>query len=284
MRVDLHFNSFQEFLEQTRKPATSGAGSSSTKEPYEQWDMGAGYDGTVKLANEGWPEGLAKMGKAAELLALPVGDRNYEPQPLAALSGDEVDVGLYLSSEPECMTDWTMVEAPSFGKVVKIIVNLSASAGCGAETLFRRGAAAVLLVDALESVGIRCEVWALPKSVSKDGDSVEKGSRKSAMVAHVLVKAADDPVELDRLAFMLAHPAVLRRLGFRLMEQQPENSWSWSKTHGGYGCPMQLPESERSEDDGVIYFGAQFMGWHTEKEMVQAVQALLDKFLEGATA
>ena len=264
------FNTFGDFVKQVSKPGHSENGKSSSKKA-SSWHMNASWDDAIRMATDGWPEGLKKMQKATELLEVPSSERNYEPQPMAALAGDEVDVGLYLSGEPECMTDWTMAETPSFGKVAKIVVNCSASCGVSTELMFRRGAAAVLLVDALESCGIRCEVWVLPWCSGE-------GERKPVHFCEVLAKQADDPVELDRLAYMLAHPVVMRRLGFRLMEQEKPDSWAGKETHGGYGFPSEVPALEHEE--GTIYFGAQSLVYSNEEKMVLAVQELLNKFLK----
>jgi len=284
MRKDKYFDSYESFIRQAIKDGNPKNGKSSTSQDRKHsWDMGAGWEGTLELAKRGWPEGLKRIQKAAELLKLPVGEKSYDPRQVLAVSGDEVDVGLYLSGEPECMYDYEMLETPSFGKVAKIIVNLAGSAGVKAETMFKRGAAAVLLIDALEQSGIRCEVWALPKSTSGDGEPVERGSGKGAFVVHVCVKQADDPVELDRLAFMLAHPAAFRRLGFRIMEQEDEMSFGGRATRSAYGCTMELPEKERSEA-GTIYFGGQFLGrLSSEAAMVAEVQKVLGEFLETET-
>lgn len=283
MRKDKYFDSYESFIRQASKAGELENRKASTKDSSNRWDMGAGWAGTLELAKRGWPEGLKRIQKAAELLKLPVGEKSYEPRQVLAVSGDEVDVGLYLSGEPECMHDYEMLETPSFGKVAKIIVNLSASWQVSAETMFQRGAAAVLLIDALEQSGIRCEVWALPKCSSNKGESVKRGSRKESLVVHVCVKQADDPVELDRLAFMLAHPAAFRRLGFRMMEQEPAKSWAGRNTHTGYGCTMELPKEERSEA-GTIYFGGQFLGrLSSEAAMVAEVQKVLGEFLETET-
>jgi len=264
------FDTFGDFVDQVKKPGYSKNNNASRKAASD-WHMGASWGDAIKMAAEGWPEGLKKMQKATELLEIPSSEKNYEPQPMAALAGDEVDVGLYLSGEPECMTDWTMVETPSFGKVAKIVVNCSAAAGVSTDAMFKRGAAAVLLVDALESCGMRCEVWVIPWS---SGETPKEPS----FYCEVLAKRADDPVELDRLAYMLAHPVVMRRLGFRLMEQEKPDSWGGEATHEGYGYPTEVPTLENEE--GTIYFGAQSLVYRSEEEMVLAVQELLNKFLK----
>ena len=157
------FESVDAFLHQAKQDKTYGNSSASTKATTgsrSKWDMGADWDETLRLARDGWAKGLKRITEKRELLEIPdSSDKSVQPQPVPAMAGDEVDVGLYLSGEPECMIEYQPEIIPSFGKVARIIVNLTSSANVKAETYFQRGAAASLLVDALESCGIRCEVW-----------------------------------------------------------------------------------------------------------------------------
>ena len=80
------------------------------------------------------------------------------------------------------------------------------------------------------------------------------------------------------MAFMLAHPAVMRRLGFRLLEQQDPAKWGdW--THNAYGTPADLPEKERNAE-GTIYFDRHYGGLGSDDEMIKKVNELLAKYLE----
>jgi hypothetical protein len=80
------------------------------------------------------------------------------------------------------------------------------------------------------------------------------------------------------MAFMLAHPAVMRRMAFRLVEQQPPSTWG-KITHQGYGRPDDIPQAEQQEA-GTIYFGRQYSEYHTDDDMVRSVNRLLAKYLE----
>ena len=271
----IEFSSFDEFLHEVRtKPALDRNGRhSETNDASKRWDLEAGFDGANELASRGWKEGLAKMAKVRSLVELPdQSDRSIQAQPFFSDEGDEVDIDRYLAGEPECMIQFTPELTPSYGRVAKIIVNLAASCGVKSGTMYRRGAAACILIDALESAGVRCEVWVLPKTSSSGGDSFH---------TRVLVKRPDEHVEADRMAFMLAHPAVMRRLGFRLMEQQGP---PWGDfTHAAYGTPADIPSKER-EEEGTIYFGRQYSAYKNDADMVREVNRLLAKYLETQEA
>jgi hypothetical protein len=124
-----------------------------------------------------------------------------------------VDVGRFLSGEPECfgteIADGGSISRP----VVKIVANLAASGAVTPQSLFIRGAAIVAAIDILEALGRRVEAWVA------HGSARSKGSDSQSHETHVLVKRADQPLDVDRLAFAVAHPACLRRLCFSIMEQ-----------------------------------------------------------------
>jgi len=267
--IELKFNSFDEFLTKVQEPSLPNARLSEAlrEGASNSWDLKAGWDGAIKMAKEGWPEGLKRMQKVAELLEMPSGARSYEPQPVLAVAGDEVDIGAYLSGEPECMMDWEVRATPSFGKVVKIVCHLTANASVSANAMFRRGSLAYLIIDALESCGIRCEVWGLVKC-STCGNRDEGPD----FLAQVCLKDADQPIEPDRLAYMLAHPAVFRRLGFRLMELTPEY------TRGCYGSTVNPPE-ELMEGDGVIFLGGSHLGYTNDQDIVASAKQIASKYI-----
>jgi hypothetical protein len=266
----IEFNDFDDFLHTVRTaPLNSEARASSrTTSKSERWDMSAGWDGANELANRGWSAGLAKMARVRDLVDLPdQSDRSIQAQAFYSDEGDEVDIDRYLDGEPECMIQFTPELTPSYGRVAKIIVNMAASCGVDAATQYHRGAAACILIDALESAGVRCEVWCLP-FCSREG--------RDRFVSKILVKRPDQHVEPDRMAYMLAHPAVMRRFGFRLLEQQGRPWVKWTKD--GYGHPMDLPRSE-TEEDGTIYFDRQYGGYGNERDMIRSVNELLKKYI-----
>jgi hypothetical protein len=100
------------------------------------------------------------------------------------------------------------VEAEASGKIVRLVVQGSTSAAIPAAQIVARGALIVALVDCLEAAGRSVEV-SVSFAVSHDGDRSE---------TVFCAKRAGEPVEIDRLAFVLAHPSMQRRLAFACWE------------------------------------------------------------------
>jgi hypothetical protein len=161
------------------------------------------------------------------------------------LSGDVVDVGTFLTGEPECMIAPVMVPTPGTGRVVRIVVPTAVSASVSADTVRARGAAIVALVDVLARCGNRLEVWSW--------SGVSHGSRGRTSTA-VLVQAADQPLDMGRIMFALAHPAWLRRIMFGVWENPANGNTPAIVTErgSGYGTPESTPpkDGDLPDDDG----------------------------------
>lgn len=190
---------------------------------YSGWDGGhyrgnkefygtATFAEAASLARNGWAEGAARVQEIkatvasaiTALVAARTQSIGYD------VAGDYVDIGRYLSGEPECFG--TQVEDPSLSKqVVRINVNTAVSCGVSQHAIFARGAAILAAIDVIESTGRRVEVWAV------NGARAHQG-KLHVHETYVLVKAADQHLDIDRLAFALCHAATHRRLCFSVFE------------------------------------------------------------------
>ena len=243
------FETFEKFIERALVTPKRQDSSSSRAESWRDGDglwHGTGtFNEAVEIARRGWPEGAAK---ALELRA----EVEYAVRDLINaratsytfdVAGEFVDVGRYLSGEPECFGSESQDYGNNVKPVVKIVANLAASGSVSTKSLFVRGAAIIAAVDVLEALGRRVEVW-----IAK-GSARARGSDSGAHESHVLIKKADQPIDIDRLGFAIAHPACLRRLCFSVMEQHghlPNNTYPHSVTVDGDAIVTQ--HSLRSTD------------------------------------
>lgn len=122
--------------------------------------------------------------------------------------------------------------------MLKVVVNVGARVGVTSDVTFTRGAAAVALVNALEANSYRCELSIVSLAVGRSGTGGVK----------VRIKRADEPADLDALAFCFAHAALHRWLMFSVRTGVP----SLAKALGGVGGSIDVPDAER----GDIYFSA----------------------------
>lgn len=186
-------------------PATWGhVRSSQTSQATRQWDLGVGYDGALRLARDGWEDGVAAI--AAEIATLP---NKARPERIYDYAGDFADAPRAAAGDPFSMV--RRGQGHRHRPVMTIAVNTVASGGTRADVLARFGAAMVSVIDRLENKGVRVELYgAMVVNLSP----VNVG-------ASWLVKGAGDPLDLSAVAFGIGHPAVMRRLGFACVERSP---------------------------------------------------------------
>jgi len=216
------------WLAHVGQPATVSPQSRQSEWPdRDGFSQTATYAEALDLARKGWPEGLEQIRAqfTAIKAVLNVGD---EMNSRLSDSGDDVEVGLFLDGDPEHWIEYPLM--PKAHPVVKLIVSISASCGVSAETIFRKGAAIVAVVDGLEASGVRCEIEA------DHTVNASPSGKGNTYTNRIMVKRAEDSLDLDRIAFALCHPSMLRRLCFRTHELGTDAEW---ERRGGksYGYP-----------------------------------------------
>lgn len=228
------FNSFSEYLAAAEKtPDCETSLRSSRREGEGRWFGTDTFEGAVALAKTGWAEGaeqarslrVAVDGVVNSLVSARSRSYSYD------LAGEYVDVGLHLCGDPECFGVET--DTPQLGDaVVKLVVNRAVSAAVSAEALIARGTAIAAAIDVLESLGRRVELWI--------GDGNQRHDDGHRLETYCKVKDASQPLDPDLVAYVVAHPASRRRLGFSIAEQ-----------HGFYPTETR-PSDLKNVDDGIV--------------------------------
>ena len=198
---------------------------------------GCSFDEAIKLTKIGWPEGLAKMKDRMELIKSHIPARKLQQELRYEQTGPgTIDMERLKQGHPEPWVVWRTKEDMVEGdKIVRILYNAAASAFVSTERIFQKGAMICTLIDLLERSGKRVEL------VLAD---VSQG--RTQITTTVMVKKANDILDMDRLAFALAHSACLRRLGFSIMEQAPKQYRDGCGIpHGGYGRPLDLTTDDQ---------------------------------------
>lgn len=256
------FTGWADFIDVVRRPASSDVDPHSEHDRPE-WTWTSNYDEALRLAMTGWAEGFKQVTVRADAIAR--AQAGLEMTSHYAEAGDEVDVGLFLANEPECMIEFPL--EPKRKPVVKFVVSASFSARVGAEAIYNRGAAVLAAIDILESAGIRVEVD-LDESIEASG----KEFRRT-----IPLKAADDPVDRDKLAFAICHPSTLRRLIFRLHEQEGLKRWR-EMGGGSYGHPR----NPQVRDAVVIPCMRGNDGFQTQEEATAFANSLIQQAMQSA--
>lgn len=220
---------------------------SSNNKGSNDWN---GYTSSLKqavdLGVEGWsevrPEVERQFGELETQLSEKL-DTMYNV--INNVVGSGVDVGMFLSGRPDCMIDFMPMEQDRMGRVVKIIVNMTASAFVDGNKLKKRGIVACALIDAIHKLGVGVEIWA-EMAISTKFDAASD-------VYSALVKVHDssEMMDINKIMFALCHPAMFRRVGFSLFEQC---GWKHRDelVSRSYGYPAPVQTSSHVGADVVI--------------------------------
>lgn len=175
------------------------------------------YEQGLAVAGTGWREGAERVaalraelsGAVQAMAAARASQMTYD------VVGECFDIGKIATGEPEFCMNWNEYGDERSQKVVKIVANISVSAAVNKETIYARGAACLAAVDLLETLGQRVELWI---AIGVTGTSQFDKRDYTQLDTQVCVKQAGQPVETDRLAFVLCHASMFRRLGFAHFE------------------------------------------------------------------
>ena len=110
-------------------------------------------------------------------------------------------------------------------RVLSLSVSGALSGFVDSSDIEAHAASAAAIVDMLEGADYRVELFWVWRSL---------GPGLSAEVA-VCIKQADQPVNLATLAFLIGHPAMLRRVGFAIAAHHP-----WQGLGAFMGTPIGL--------------------------------------------
>lgn len=274
----IRFDSLGEFLDKIcNSPINSNKKSSTRVEVWEGddieniWEGSRTFEEAVTIARIGWER------KASELqrLSAPIvekitslverSDINYD------VEGTQVDIARFVDGEPECWQYWTQTYHESTGtKHLRIVFNCMISAGITNDVIIAKGAAIASLIEALEFAGHRVQL------------DVAIGYKN--FEAYVTVKKHDQPLDMPRIAFALASPAMARRFMFRLLETQPRDLANAVIGYGYGGNHKEYYWRVDNSDQGDLYFGHSFLGepaWTNPESTTAWILAELKK--QGVT-
>lgn len=206
------------------------------------------WEDTLTLAREGWHEGAERVQAIAKRLETSLihnivrEDVNYD------VEGMSFDVARYLTGEPE---HWVRQEESTMAmegqRHVKVVVNTAVSGGVERNVIETRGAVIAALVNLLEFAGHRVELW-VGRGVAMDYTR----RTRPVYVTLTRVKAYDQPLDIERVAFAVAHVAMARRINMAAHAHRltAEDNATLGM-HDGTGYPADLPCDEETS----LYMG-----------------------------
>lgn len=196
------------------------------------------FNKMIEMAEYGWPEGRDEIEKIVVELEKQV--MGYLPvqEIVRDVTGQWLDVGAYLAGEPECFgtyRDTDVFQEVKKGRIIHMVLNIDVS-----WEPFKRGAAGVAIIDALERCGHRVQADAIANSTGRSGTLLE---------TRVRVKESNEAVQLDKLAWLYAHPNIFRTILCACWERLPQPIKQMYGFDKSYGWIADVP----LEDRGDIY-------------------------------
>ena len=184
-----------------------------------------------------------------------------------AVAGSYVDIGTYMSGDPNCMVEFEEQDAP---KTVRVGFNISTSAHADETTFNLRGAIVLAMLSKLAESGYSTEIIVYDAMYSDCREHCD---------AFVL-KPSDRYMDEDAVSFWCSHPSALRRLMFRMNEcNNDEIVKHFGFNGGGYGSPSELVSNELAKDALNLDINIDY-NKSTVKSAVEYLNALVDQINE----
>lgn len=226
-----HIESFDSLYDMA-KFAKANKAPESSESGRESFTGSASLKDAADLAIKGWDECRPQV----DALLSDLQDRinnvmsdNYVVQ--HDVAGADVNMGLFMSGEPECMMQFVAEPQARMGRVVKVLVNGVTNASTDPDNIIKRGVAVLALVNTLHLMGVGIELWF---------ESCITGIDNKAYSTCVKLHDSSQPLDIDNVMFALAHPSMLRRLVFSVQEQSKYQTQQNAKHGRGYGSCTDL--------------------------------------------
>lgn len=235
-------------------------------DPYDDYFGGIkSFQQLMDLATVGWEKGVHEMISVAES-TLETVQKEFDVQTWNSIydvTGADVDVDRYLSGQPENMISFVMMDTPQVGRVVTLVVNISASCAVDSETITCRGKNIVALVHALEALGIRTELYVdAPSEAIFGGIGGNRGITANTIVK---IKEPEDMLDPAMVMFAFAHPGFLRALILPTMHGFSDRVQTAMGVGSSYGQPSKRKETDEYPE-GTIRLDTELPGvWTADK-------------------
>ena len=237
----------------------------SQKPDRESWAGTKDFAQALDMAlRRGWPEGRKLLSES--LVAIRPRPKVYESLEFE-VAGAFPCVPMFCAGDPAFMISDPGASIRSAKPIVRIDYNHWVHAGVDINSMMLRGAAIVSLADTLERQGFSIELRIV-------GNSKEAYHGRKTFRYSIVYKLAGEPLDLDRAAFAIAHPASMRRLAFAIMEQHGELETSFK---GNYGIPMYEANSTANESQNLDAMTILFVPGASARETAQSAQAAVTK-------
>lgn len=184
---------------------------SSTERGDSEWAGTSSYDEAVKLLTCGYTDILGRLSLGIKKAMKSLQDYDFSKSSIIEdVQGAAPIVPNYLRGLPKTMSYWQPISKKV--KTINIVYAPTANCGTGAEEFIEAGIALLSAIRAIEKSNIAIKLDCMFKN-SYEG--------REAVIGSVRIKNYRDRLDLQKLCFPIAHPSMLRRIGFKFLETVP---------------------------------------------------------------
>ena len=219
------FDNISELDKFLKDPKNYKPGRENSSQSGNQWFTGTdNYEQAEELLKYGDVETFKFIKEKQRELKIDkiIGNVINKPKTFNNIVGYQPNVPLYLNRVPTNMIDSKKIKTDF--KIINIYLDVCASARVEADEIRNAGTIYATVLDMLEKSGYRTNLYI--------GDVSELGNEK--VMYALKIKTDREPLNLEKMAFPIAHPSMLRRIGFKYMEVCDSNQ---DFTYSGYGRP-----------------------------------------------
>lgn len=227
------FNSFSELIKVNDSRTANFADEGGARLRRDNRWCGGTYEEAVEMLMYGWQDK-----EKIEAINKQIGNlQKMQDTQKISFKNDIVGyapiVPLALKGVPQNMINTT--RKPKKMKVISLIIDVGVSAGVEPSQKLAWGAKMTSTIMNLEKQGFRVKIECA-KVTSRDNWS------QTVHVLKVPVKNENQPFDIRRMMFPIAHPAMQRRIAFDWYERLPE-----AEHFDGYGTPLIHHSSDHRE-------------------------------------
>lgn len=233
-RYEHQFNTIREFNDYINKTPLnalfrwSSLASSKTSVNRTKFTGTKNYDEAQDLLKYGWDDMSKKLEQKLNIVC-----KEMEPttknKAQFDVVGFQASVPRYLQGIPTSMVNKKKV--PTKQKVITVVKNIGYSCSVTTEEIIEESVKALAIVKKLEAQGFRVNLDIITALCSSDRRNLEKDE---VAICRIRIKSASERLNISKVAFIMVHPSMLRRLVFRFIEVEPNIKSSTFTSYYGY--------------------------------------------------
>lgn len=222
------YSSIGEVLEVIKNPQKRWISNAQSSNPdYSNWYQTKNLEEATTMLRDGWHKGRDLLIDGINVSNVNTSQLNA-PHSSLDVAGACPFIPAVVAGDPLNM--WALNEDANKTKpVVAFYQRLFYSSRVRSEHILNLGSAIISMIDKLEGAGYPTEIYVY-NSTAKNFFTVK-------------LKDAGEPLNIDRLAFPIAHPSMFRRIAFRLTETDPRLEYEPSYGYASNPREGYIPEN-----------------------------------------